>query len=85
VTSTIARWLKEIISAAGIDPNISKAHSVRGATISVASNKGVTTEDILKAADWSTQSSFQIFYYKPVYNSSFGRSVLSTINNTIDM
>jgi hypothetical protein len=62
MSSTIARWLKEIISAAGIDTNIFKAHSVRGATTSAASTQGVTTEDILIAADWSTQSSFQKVY-----------------------
>ena len=60
--STIARWLKETMTAAGIDTTVFKAHSVRGASSSTAANKGVTTDEILEAADWSTESSFQRFY-----------------------
>ena len=47
--------------------------------------QGVATEDILGAADWSTESSFQWFYYKPVHNTTFAKSVLTATNNTIDM
>ena len=32
VASTIARWLKSILEAAGIDASIFNAHSVRGAS-----------------------------------------------------
>ena len=74
-----------MIGDSGIDTNIFKAHSVRSAAASAATNQGVTTEDILKAADWSTESSFQRFYYKPVRNTEFARTVLlSATNNTID-
>ena len=58
-SSTIARWLKLGMESAGIDTSIFKAHSVRSASTSAASMQGVTTEDILGAADWSTESSFQ--------------------------
>ena len=64
-SSTIARWLKQVMESAGIDTNIFKAHSVRSASTSAAAMQGVTTEDILNAADWSTDSSFRCFYYKP--------------------
>ena len=84
-SSTIARWLKETMGAAGIDISIFKAHSVRGASTSADANQGITTDEILKAADWSTESSSQCFYYKPVCNTSFAKSVLSATNNTIDM
>ena len=85
-SSTIARWLKKVIGDSGIDTSVFKAHSVRSATTSAASMQGVTTEDILKAADWSTESSFQRFYYKPVHDATFARTVLlSATNNTIDM
>ena len=76
-TSTVARWLKQVIGDSGIDTNVFKAHSVRGATTSAASNQGVTTEEILKAADWSNSSTFQRFYYKPVRDATFARTVLS--------
>ena len=78
---TIARWLKTIMDKAGID-TIFKAHSVRSASVSTAANAGVTTTNILKAADWSSQSIFQKFYYKPQQDPSFGRAVLSKLPTT---
>ena len=62
---------------AGINTAIFKAHSIRGATVSAASNAGITTNDILNAADWSTPSVFQKFYYKPTRQTGFGRAVLN--------
>ena len=84
-SSTIARWLKSVMESAGIDTSVFKAHSVRSANTSAAATQGVTTEDILSAADWNTESSFQRFYYKPVRDTVFAKSVLKTTNNTIDM
>lgn len=90
-SSTVARWLKEVIGTSGIDTSIFKAHSVRGASTSRAAESGISTAEILSAADWSTESSFRKFYYKPVHtcNAAFGKAVLSantdTTNNTIDM
>ena len=74
---TIARWLKCVLKDAGIDVKMFTAHSVRGASSSAAAMAGVTTNDILKAADWSTDSVFRRFYYRPVHSSSFGDAVLS--------
>ena len=84
-SSSVARWLKSVLSAAGIDTAIFSAHSSRGASSSAAANVG--TNDILKAANWSAESVFQKFYYKPSDNSSYGRAVLSNsaTNNTVDM
>ena len=75
-SSTIARWLKSLLQAAGIDISIFSAHSVHGASSTTAANMGITTNDILKAADWSSESVFQKFYYS-TENPSFGRAVLS--------
>jgi len=76
-SSTIARWLKSLLGKAGIDTAIFKAHSVRGAAATAAHNAGVTTGDILNAADWSTQSVFQKFYYKLSRSTEFGIAVLN--------
>jgi len=80
--STIARWLKICLAAAGIDTEIFKAHSVRGASSSTAADAGVTTADILKAADWSSAGTFHKFYLRPTKEpddkSSFGMAVLSS-------
>jgi len=89
VTScTIARWLKIVMIEAGIDTSISKAHSVRGAAYSKAAGTGVTTKQILEAADWSSVGTFQQFYHRRLESedkTSFGRHVLSSgsaSNNT---
>ena len=70
--------VKETIGAAGIDTTIFKAHSVRGASTPAASNSGITTGEIHKAAEWSTESSFQRFYYKPFRDISFAKAVQTT-------
>ena len=71
-SSTIVQWLKETMGAAGINISIFEAPSVRGASKSLAAtNQGVTTNEILNVADWSTESSFQRFYYKAICNTSF--------------
>ena len=80
-SSTIARWLKSLLGKAGIDTAIFKAHSVRGAAVTAASIAGVTTCDILNAADWSSPSVFQKFYYKPSRRTHFGRAVLDPSND----
>ena len=81
-SSTVARWLKTALSNAGIDTSIFKAHSVRSAAASSASEAGVTTATILDAADWATETTFQRFYYKPKHNSAFGQAVLSQLSTT---
>ena len=79
--STIARWLKMCLTEVGTCIN-TKAHSVRGASSSTAAAAGVTTADILKAADWSSAGTFQKFYLRPTKVSddilSFGTAVLSS-------
>ena len=74
---TIARWLKEVLKLSGFDTNIFTAHSTRSASSSAAADSGVTTSDILKAADWSSESVFRKFYYRPTHNPSYGRAVLT--------
>ena len=75
---TIARWLKETLRLAGIDVSIFSGHSVRGASTSAAAGAGVTMTDILQAADWSTESVFRRFYYRPSHDATYGRTVLSS-------
>uniref|UniRef100_A0A1X7THN4 Tyr recombinase domain-containing protein n=1 Tax=Amphimedon queenslandica TaxID=400682 RepID=A0A1X7THN4_AMPQE len=84
-SSAIARWLKLVMESAGIDTCVFKAYFVRSASTSAAALQGVTTEDILNAVDWNTESSFQQFYYKPIQDTAFAKSVNKATNNTIDM
>ena len=78
-SSTIARWLKTCLQEAGIDTGVFKAHSIRGAASSKVAWSGVTVSDILQAADWSSERTFQRFYHRPSDDdnkSSFGKAVL---------
>ena len=75
--ASLSWWLKDIISRAGIDTSIFKAHSVRGASASAAYEKGASLQDILELADWSTDSTFRRFYYRPRHNSSLTKALLS--------
>ena len=74
----LANWLKEILGKAGIDTTVFKAHSVRGASSTAAAEKGVHIEDILRTADWSTDSTFHKFYYRPTQTSNYAQTLLQT-------
>jgi integrase len=91
-SSTIARWLKMTLECAGVDISIFGPHSTRGASASAAAKGGITTEDILKAANWSSESVFQRFYHRAVDDrAAYGRAVISqnslalATNNTVDV
>ena len=75
-SSTVARWIKSCLQKAGIDTSKFQAHSVRAAATSTAAMSRLTVEDILQAADWSSKSVFQKFYYRPTYSGEFGANVL---------
>ena len=64
-SSTIARWLKTCLQKAGIDTTKFKAHSTRAAAATKAAMSGLTMDEIMKAADWSSKGVFQKFYYWP--------------------
>ena len=44
-----------MLGRAGVDTDIFKAHSVRGASTSAAMRKGVPITDIMSIADWSSE------------------------------
>ena len=73
-SSTIARWIKSCLQKAGVDTSKFQAHSTRAAATTKAAMSGLTVEDIIKAADWSSVGVFQKFYYRPQYPSEFGDS-----------
>ena len=81
-SSTIARWIKSTLTKSGINTDIFKSHSVRSAAVSSAANAGVTISEIISAADWSNETVFQKFYYKPEAKNNFGCTVLSTLPTT---
>lgn len=80
---SLSKWQKDLISRAGIDTSIFKTHSVRGASSSDAYEMSVSLQDILDLADWSTDSTFQHFYYKPRHNANVAKTLLNTDNSPI--
>ena len=86
-SSTIARWLKTCLQKAGIDTSKFKAHSTRVAAATKAAMSGLTVDEIMKAADWSSEGVFQKFYYRPQHSGKFGSAVLaaSTSKSHVDM
>ena len=74
---SLSPWIRDILSRAGIDTNILRLTQSRGASASSACNKGISLEDILRLADWSTDSTFRRFYYRPQYNPNTARQLLS--------
>ena len=47
----LANWIKKVLEKAGVDTSVFKAHSVRGASRTAVTKKGVLIEDILRTAD----------------------------------
>ena len=76
-SSTISRWIRDVMQQSGIDIDQFKPHSVRAATTSKAKASLVPIDHILKTAGWSSGSTFAKFYDKPVQQeNTFAQEVL---------
>lgn len=76
---TIARWIVNVLSICGeVHKKDAKAHSTRSASTSAALFRGVSIANILRAADWSSESTFAHHYLKEhrELEAQFGRAVL---------
>jgi len=81
-TSTIARWLKDVLVMSGIDVAIFKPHSFRSAAVSAAVKGNCSINNILKTAGWNTDSNFYKFYYRDIVERSdvpFVQAVFSQV------
>ena len=68
-----------MLGAAGIDTNVFKAHSTRGACTSKANKFGLSVDQIMKKASWKSATTFQRFYNKPIQGEDlFTQTVLAT-------
>ena len=64
--SSISRWIKTFMTAAGVDTSIFGAHSTRGAGASKAAANGVGIDSVLRAGHWARESTFRRFYRREV-------------------
>lgn len=79
-SQTIGRWIKQGLTASGIDTEIFSAHSTRHASSSAAHQAGISVDVIRRTAGWSDQSAtFANFYSRPIAqtNCEFANAVLS--------
>ncbi|CAB3997303.1 Tyrosine recombinase, partial, partial [Paramuricea clavata] len=64
-SSTLSHWVKVCLLEAGIENNVFKAHSARGASTSAAARAGISLPEIIKLGDRTKDSTFKRFYYRP--------------------
>ena len=63
---TITRWVRSLLTKAGLDLKIFTPHSIRGASASAASSLRVPLSTIMETAGWTQENTFRKFYKKPV-------------------
>jgi integrase len=66
-SSTLGRWIKQCLISAGVNGDFG-AHSTRGSAASKAARAGVSIDQILKAASWSSELVFDRFYHRDCSN-----------------
>ena len=77
-SSSVAIWIVTMLQLAGIDTDTFSSHSARSALATAAASAGITTNRIMEAAEWRSESVFERFYYKPSDSNQVGQAVLST-------
>ena len=81
VTSdTIGRWIRSVMLSSAIDCENYKAHSVRSASTSRATNCQIPIHEIMKTAGWSSARTFSQFYDKKIDNIEYNDTDLNVQN-----
>ena len=57
-SSTVSRWIKEILKETRVDVDVFKGHSTRSASTSKACLSGISVDDILSRGSWSNESTW---------------------------
>ena len=73
---TLSRWIRTVMTSAGVDTTIFKPHSTRAEATSKVIAASVPIQEILKTAGWSSPRCFDKFYDKPVESSTFASAIL---------
>ncbi|XP_028404044.1 uncharacterized protein LOC114526666 [Dendronephthya gigantea] len=75
---TLSRWVKKVLSSAGIDMDSYSPHSTRAASTSKCRVKGLQLDEIMKTAGWTNAGTFARFYNKPIESKTinFSKSLL---------
>ena len=76
--ATLARWVKEVLTASGIDTTVYGPHSARAASSSAAKKGGASMQTVLDTAGWTTTSTFARYYLKPLNRRDYSEAVLDS-------
>ncbi|KAG1466195.1 hypothetical protein G6F56_004736 [Rhizopus delemar] len=80
---TIANWVKDSLTKAGVDTAIFKAHSLRSASSTKALTNGASLNTVKLHANWSLKSdTLEKYYYKPGNQHERGRILTNSIFET---
>lgn len=76
---SISRWIRTVLSKAGIDTSKFSGHSTRAAASAAARSAGLSVDNILAHVGWSNESTFAKFYDKNVFDNemTFQSAILS--------
>lgn len=64
--NSVSNWVKQVLTAAGIDTGKYKSHSTRAAASSKVVKQGVNVNALMKVASWKNTRTFGRFYNKPI-------------------
>ena len=67
----LSRWVRNVMTAAGVDMAMYSPHSVRGDGTSAALRRGLPIDNILKTADRYNSSTFGKYSNRPIRNETF--------------
>ena len=79
---TIAKWVKNTLTQAGVNTNTFSSHSCRSSASSKANNMGADLDNILKMGCWSRESAFRNFCSKELEYMDKNNTVADIIVNS---
>ena len=73
---TISRWIREVMEMSGIDISVYGPHSTRGASISEATRRGASVDNLMKHGHWKNLGTYSRFYNRELCETPVGRLIL---------
>ena len=74
--ASISRWIREVMHLSGIDISAFAPHSSRSASISEATRRGASPQQILSQGNWTNLGTYQRFYNREIHDTPIGRLIL---------
>ena len=78
--ATVGKWVKCIVSDAGVDVSHFSGNNGREASTSYSAKAGLSLTELLRAGGWSNDRTFGTFYNKSV-SSNFGAAIIDHLTN----